>query len=88
MPSLNELVGQTITALVPVFHTEIFQKFKLHGVEAGGVWVEHQETVNNILARVKVSASPKTPVFFLPYDQITFVLGSIDVPALCDDSLT
>ncbi len=87
MPSLNELVGKTITALVPIIHTEILQKLTLHGVEAGGLWVESQTLTNLFLERVRMSASPKTAIFFLPYQQIVFVLGSIDVPALSEKAL-
>jgi len=88
MPSLSDFVGQTITALIPIFGSETFQKFQLHGVEVGGIWVEHQGTVNTLLDKLKISGLPKTPVFFLPYSQITFVIGSIDVPALSEKALT
>jgi hypothetical protein len=84
MQTLNELVGQTITALVPFIDRTVMQKLTLHGVETGGIWVESQTLTDLFLGRIGVSASPKTAIFFLPYQQIVFVLGSIDVPALSE----
>lgn len=88
MPSLNELIGQTIVALVPIFDPKIFKQFKLHAVETGGIWIENQEVTNTILGAAKRSAAPKTLIFFLPYQQISFVIGSLDVPSLSDQALT
>jgi hypothetical protein len=87
MPSLNELVGKTIVALVPFIHREIIQVLTLHGVEPGGIWVESQTLTDLFLAKLGRSAAPKTAIFFLPFQQIVFVLGSIDVPSLSEKAM-
>jgi hypothetical protein len=84
MPSLKDFVGKTIFALIPFIHGEIVQVLKLHGVEPGGIWVESQTLTDLLLARVGRTAAPKTAIFFLPYQQIVFVLGSLDVPSLSE----
>jgi hypothetical protein len=84
MPELQNLIGQTILALVPSIHGTDLQKLKLHGVENGGLWIESQELTNVFLSRVGAQTAPKTMVFFLPYHQISFVLGSLDVPSLSE----
>jgi hypothetical protein len=45
----------------------------LHGVEAGGVWLESPE-----LSKIAEGLAPhhETPVFFLPFSQIGFLLAS------------
>ena len=37
MPRLQGFVGQTIIAHVPIFDPVVFQSFKLHEVEPGGL---------------------------------------------------
>jgi hypothetical protein len=51
MASLNELVGKTIIALVPFINRQRIQVLRLHGVEAGGIWVESQTLIDRLLAR-------------------------------------
>jgi hypothetical protein len=87
MPSLREMVGQSITALVPMIDNVKLQELKLHGVEDGGVWVESQYLINVLLSSLGVAAAPKTVIFFLPFHQISFVLGSLNVPALSEKGL-
>lgn len=84
MPDLNSMVGEIIVALVPIFHKTKFQQLKLHGVEDAGVWVENQAINDLLLAQVGVSTSPKTLIVFLPWHQISFVLGSYDAPSLSE----
>ena len=45
----------------------------LHGVEMGGIWIESRE-----LSKVAKGLAPlhQTPVFFLPFAQVVFLLAS------------
>lgn len=78
MSRLQDLVGHTIIALVPIFHPVQFQLLKLHEVEASGLWVESQKTTNLMLQKLGYASSSKTMIFFLPFQQIAFVIGSVD----------
>lgn len=82
MPRLQDFVGQTIIALVPIFDPVVYQSLKLHEVEASGLWVENQEITNFMLEKYGLATTPKTMIFFLPFHEIRFVLGSLDVPSL------
>lgn len=87
MPSLIEMVGKTITALVPFFDRTKFQQMKLHGVEAGGIWVESQKMTDVLFSTSGASYAPKTVIFFLPFQQVTFVFGVLDVPSFSETKL-
>jgi hypothetical protein len=49
------------------------KQVKLLGVEAGGVWIESQEAMNQLLGHFNVATAPTTFVFFLPYGQIEMI---------------
>jgi hypothetical protein len=80
--NLQNLVDEHVLVLIPRIHESQYQKVKLHGVEAGGIWIESQNITNAILQSVGSQVAPKTPIFFFPYHQISFVIGRLDVPAL------
>jgi hypothetical protein len=52
-------------------------KVLLKGVDAGGVWIEHQLFTDNMLKLINQTAGDKTPLVFVPYAQIKaiFVYG-------------
>lgn len=80
----EEMVGETIIARVPNLHPTTLQSLKLHGAENSGLWVESQVLTEQLLSMFGVPTAPKTPVFFLPFHQIAFVLGYADAPALSE----
>jgi hypothetical protein len=84
MKKLEELIGGQISALVPFFHQTDFQRLKLHEVEVSGIWVESQAWTNDLLERLRIATSPKTAIFFLPWNQIVTILSSIDSPGLSE----
>ncbi|HEV2383272.1 MAG TPA: hypothetical protein VG206_26190 [Terriglobia bacterium] len=85
--SLKSLIGQSIMAKVPALSEGPFSILKLLGVEHGGIWVESQEFINRTLGYIGVAAAaPESPVLFLPYHQIQFLL-TLDSPALSETSL-
>lgn len=80
---LSDYVGQEILTLIPyIADPPKLVRVILHGVEAGGVWIESQTLTNTLLATLGASAISKTPVTFLPYHQITCFVSSVDVMAL------
>ena len=86
MPRLHDMIGGIIHGMVPMLSKSEIIKLKLYAVDAGGIWVESQDFVNSLLASMNLSAIPKTPVFFLPYHQITFLVSMEDAPALSEKS--
>jgi hypothetical protein len=82
MPSLTEMVGQEIIAFIPIMDRKVLQKVKLLGVETGGIWIESQKMTNVLLGALGVQSAPKSAIFFLPFQQITFVVAGQDVPSL------
>jgi hypothetical protein len=84
MPQLKDMIGQNIVALVPYFDRATPQLLKLHDVESGGIWVENQSFTDMALKKVGVQTAPKTPLFFLPWPSVTFVISSLDSPALSE----
>lgn len=77
------MVGQNIRAIIPSFGSATKPVVvKLHGVEAGGLWLESQQATNDMLTKIGVQASPKTFVLFVPYHQISVVFATLDSPSL------
>jgi hypothetical protein len=83
----DEMVGETVLAIVPLIDRAIFQELKIHGAEAGGVWVECQHLTELVLKSVRLPAAPRTPVFFLPFAQITLAWRAIEQTSLSERSL-
>ena len=80
--NLSQLVGTRVLVLIPSLHRTDYQWVKLHGVEVGGIWIESQDLTNLFLQSSGVATAPKTPLFFLPYHQVSLVVGTLDAPAL------
>ena len=79
---LRDLIGQTILVLITRLHPTRYQKVKLLGVEAGGIWIESQDVTNAILQLFGAASAPTTLVLFFPYHEIGFVLNKLDVVSL------
>ncbi len=77
---LSDFVGKQITILIPHFDPKQYHRVILHGVEAGGIWIESQEFTNEVLGTHE--RAPKTLVLFVPYNQIAYAVGSISEPSL------
>ncbi len=79
---LSECIGQQIGIFAPRLHAGKFLEVKLHGVEAGGIWIESQGLTNEVLETMGLSSAPRTLVLFLPYHEIGYVLKTIPGAAL------
>jgi len=87
MKTLKEMEGEEIVALIPFIHQTHLQRVILHRVEDAGLWLESQNLIEAMLKTINQGASPKTAVFFLPWHQISFLLGSLDKTAISEKSL-
>jgi len=79
---LSDYIGQEIVLLIPTIHPIEFQKVKLLGVEAGGVWIESQTLINLILKKTGFASAPKPLAFFYPYHELRSGFVAIEGPAL------
>jgi hypothetical protein len=84
MPSLEGLVGQTIVIRSEVLDVNLPAIVKLLAVENAGVWVESPKATEHYLSEFKRQTSPKTPVWFVPFAQIAWIMSSEDYPALSE----
>lgn len=82
----DTLIGQNIQAAIPFINKTEFQDIKIHGVETGGLWIECQALTNQILEAIGESHG-RTPLFFLPFHQISFAWTAIDQIALSESAL-
>lgn len=82
MKKLDAMIGEQIAVLCPMFDKIVLQQMTLHAVEQAGIWVEHQDSTNRLLATLKIQSTPRTVVFFLPWHEIRMIWGSFDAPAL------
>jgi hypothetical protein len=82
----SDLIGQTISAVIPKAHPTIFQRVKVRGVEAGGLWIESQSFTNALLQAAGLSASDKTVVLFLPWNEFSIVMTYVDEVSLDEKS--
>ena len=81
---LSDYIGEHIHVFLLDIDPEHYELDKLHGVEAGGIWVESQAMANKSLALTGRQAAPKALAFFFPYHQLryTFVSNEEAGPAL------
>jgi len=84
---LSDYIGNSILILIPKIHEKKYQKVILHGVEAGGIWIESQTIMNEFLESVGASSATKTLAIFVPYSSVAAVVTAIDKLALNEKSL-
>jgi hypothetical protein len=87
MPKLADYVGQTILIRSLVIKEDAPAVVKLVSLDEAGIWVESQDATEHYLAQFKYASSPKTPVWFLPFAQIFWILGSENYPAISEKAL-
>ena len=72
----------------PVFDNVAIQTVRLIRVEDAGLWIEHHEyNMKMLKAHFGISSSRKTMIFFLPWHQISVIVGSLDAPSFSRESL-
>ena len=80
--TLKEMEGEEIFAMIPLLNRETFEVMKLHKVEDYGIWIEHEPTLEKFFKLAKRAAAPKTLVLFVPWEGVSAIFGSLDVPSL------
>ena len=80
-----DFVGTEVLLLVTGLSKDshrVYQRVKLHGVEAGGLWIESQTLTNSILQTLGIPSAPKTLVLFVPFHQILGGVAGAEGPSL------
>lgn len=79
MLNLNELIGKPVGLALRDSEKEGSYDVVLHGVEAGGLWIEGGE-IDEMFAFLRTKPRkgqpPQKPVVFVPYAQIMFLIAN------------
>ena len=78
------MIGEVIIARIPLLDPDGLVLVKLHGIEAYGIWIESQDLTNQLMRKFRLSSSRTTPVVFVPFANIDFILGSLDSLSLSE----
>jgi len=84
MRSLANMVGEVIIVRIPLLDAEGMSLVKLHGIEAQGIWIESQDFTNLLMERFHFSSSRTTPLVFVPFDKVDFIIVALDSLSLSE----
>jgi len=76
-----------VLTLIPMLHPSTPTKIVIHAVEVGGIWIEHGPMSQKIMRDTKQPVSENTPVLFVPYSGIGYVVGSVEKTLLSESAL-
>jgi hypothetical protein len=80
------MIGELIMARIPLLDADGMMLLKLHGIEANGLWVESQNFTNELMEKFHCFSSRTTPLIFIPFGKIDFVLGSLESLSLSESA--
>lgn len=80
------MIGEVIYGFVPSLGKHPME-FKILSVDVGGLWVESQEYVEGILKILKKNHAQFTPIIFLPFSSISYMVLLHDSLSLSERSL-
>lgn len=86
MRTLESMVGEVVIARIPLLDSEGMMLLKLHGVEASGIWLESQDFTNQLMEKFRFVSSRTTPLVFVPFDKVDFIIGSLDSLSLSESA--
>ena len=84
MRTLASMVGEVIIVRIPLLDPERMSLVKLHGVEAHGIWIESQDFTNELMEKFQFSSSRTTPLVFVPFDKVDFIIAALDSLSLSE----
>jgi hypothetical protein len=84
MRTLQNMVGEVVMARIPLLDADGMMLLKLHGVEANGLWVESQDFTNALMQKFQCFSSRTTPLVFIPFDKVDFILASLESLSLSE----
>ena len=84
MRTLQNMIGEVIITRIPVLDADGLTLVKLLAIEAHGIWVESQDFTDELMQKFQVSSSRTTPIVFVPFHKIDFIIGSLDSLSLSE----
>jgi hypothetical protein len=82
--TLASMIGEVVIARIPVLGSDGMTLVKLHGIEAQGIWIESQDFTNQLMQKFRFVSSRTTPLVFVPFDNVDFIIGSLDSLSLSE----
>lgn len=86
MRQLKTMVGEMIIVRIPILDPEEMSLVRLHGVDENGLWIESQTFTESMMKKYQIASSKTTPLIFVPFARIEFVLGSLRALALSESA--
>ena len=86
MRSLASMIGEIIIVRIPLLDAERMILVKLHGIELHGIWIESQDFTNHLMEKFHFSSSRTTPIVFVPFVKLDFIIASLDSLSLSESS--
>ena len=86
MRSLENMIGEEIIVRIPLLDAERMILVKLHGIELHGIWIESQDFTNQLMEKFHFSSSRTTPIVFVPFVKVDFIIASLDSLSLSESS--
>jgi len=82
--TLASMVGEVIIVRIPLLDPERMSLVKLHGIETHGIWIESQDFTNELMEKFQFSSSRTTPLVFVPFDKLDFIIAALDSLSLSE----
>ena len=77
------MVGEIVIVRIPLLDEGLLL-VKLHGIEVQGIWIESQDLTNQLMDKFNCSSSRTTPLVFVPFDKLDFIIAAIDSLSLSE----
>ncbi len=71
---------------IPLLAAERMILVKLHGIELHGIWIERQDFTNQMIKKFHFSSSRTTPLIFVPFVKVDFIIAPLDSLSLSEPS--
>ncbi len=78
------MIGEVIIVRIPLLDADGMMLVKLHGIEAHGIWIESQDFTNQLMEKFHFSSSRTTPLVFVPFDKVDFIIVCVDELSLSE----
>lgn len=83
-PSLNGLINQTVGMQLTFLNPTRTTRVAIHAVEATGIWIESQDFTEMMMEARGSQITRATPLLFVPFSQIVYIVASIDKPSISE----
>lgn len=80
------MIGEVIIVRIPLLDAGMML-VKLHGIEAHGIWIESQDLTNQLMEKFHCSSSRTTPLVFVPFGKLDFIIAALDSLSLSEPAL-